>query len=179
MIDCIKCLEGLSDYIYKQLPPQQASAIEAHLRICSPCQKEYETLSSTLTMLDKWEDIKAEPYSLVAIRARLQAVPQRGIHPLPSYLQVGVLVSIGIIVLNILLGVQGLIIPPLLEHLPAGWQSIQEAYVPLLLVGLLLSIGGILTLFSSPILIMKMITFRSISTEQMGGIPNDKSRTRH
>ncbi|MDH5714886.1 MAG: zf-HC2 domain-containing protein [Candidatus Aminicenantes bacterium] len=166
MIDCMKCLEGLSDYIYKQLPPQQASHIEAHLRICSPCQKEYEILSSTLTMLDKWEDIKAEPSSLVAIKARLQAEHQKRNHHLPSYIQVGVLVSIGIIVLNILLGVQGLIIPPLLAHLPAGWQPIQEAYIPLLLVGLLLSIGGILTLFSSPILIMKMITVRSIPTEQ-------------
>ena len=166
MIDCMKCLEGLSDYIYKQLPPQQASAIEAHLSSCALCQKEYEILSNTLTMLDKWGDINAEPYSLAAIRARLHAEQQRRVHPLPSYLQVGVLVSIGIIVLNILLGVQGLIIPPLLAHLPAGWQPIQEAYIPLLLVGLLLSIGGILTLFSSPILIMKMITVRSIPTEQ-------------
>ena len=176
MIDCMRCLEGLSDYIYKQLPPQQASAIESHLSICSACQEEHKILSSTLTMLDKWEDIKVEPYCLPAIRARLQAVPQRGVHLLPSYLQVGVLVSIGIIVLNLLLGVQGLIIPPLLAHLPAGWQSIPEAYVPLLLVGLLLSVGGILTLLSSPILIMKSITFRSIPTEQRGGIPNDKPR---
>ena len=89
MIDCMKCLEGLSDYIYKQLPPQQASHIEAHLRICSPCQKEYEILSSTLTMLDKWEDIKAEPSSLVAIKARLQAEHQKRNHHLPSYIQVG------------------------------------------------------------------------------------------
>jgi len=155
MIDCMKCLEGLSDYIYGQLPPQQASAIEAHLRICSPCQEEHKILSYTLTMLDKWEDIKAEPYCLAAIRARLQAEQYRGIRHLPSYLQVGVLVSIGIIVFNLLLGIQGLIIPPLLAHLPAGWQSIQEAYVPLLLIGLLLSVGGILTLLSSPILIMK------------------------
>ncbi len=179
MIDCKKCLEGLSDYIYRQLPPQQMSAIEAHLSICASCQEEYKILSYTLKMLNKWEDIKVEPYCLAAIRARLHPERQKRSRHLPSYIQVGVLVSIGVIVLNLLFGIQGLIVPPLLEHLPAGWQSIQEAYSPLLLIGLLLSVGGILTLFSSPILIMKMITFRSISTEQRGGIPNDKSRTKH
>ena len=176
MIDCKQCLEGLSDYIYKQLPASQASAIEEHLINCSGCQQELEILSYTMRMLDKWGAIKAAPFSLAAIRARLQAAPQRGAHHLPSYLQVGVLVSIGIIVFNILLGVQGLILPPLLAHLPSGWQFIENASTPLLLIGLLLSLGGLLTLLSSPILIIKRLTFRSILTGQRGGIPYDKPR---
>jgi len=177
MIDCRECLEGLGDYIYTQLPPQQASAIEEHLKLCSRCQEELKILRYTLGMLDKWEAIKTEPFCLAAIKARLQAVPLRGVHFVPSYLQVGVLVSIGIIVLNILLAVQGLILPPLLANLPPGWQSIQNTSPPLLLIGLLLSLGGLLTLLSSPILITKRILFRSITTEQMGGIPNDKPRS--
>lgn len=176
MMDCKQCLEGLGDYIYKQLPSYQASAIEEHLSNCPRCQQELEILSYTMRMLDKWGAIKAAPFSLAAISARLQAAPQRGVQQLPSYIQVGVLVSIGIIIFNLLLGVQGLILPPLLAHLPLGWQFIENASAPLLLIGLLLSLGGLLTLLSSPILITKRLTFRSILTGQRGGIPNDKPR---
>ena len=164
MIDCKRCLEGLADYIYKQLPPNRASAIEEHLSTCAGCQEELKLLSYSLRMLDKWEAIKAEPYCLAAIRARLQPEQHWGVHQLPSYLQVGVLVSIGIIVLNLLLGIQELILPPLLAHLPFEWQFVQDAGAPLLLIGLFLSLGGVLTLLSSPILIMKKTISRSIST---------------
>jgi len=177
MIDCRQCLEGLVDYVYKKLPPNQASAIKEHLSTCAGCREELKLLSYTLRMLDKWEAIEAEHLCLSALKARLRPEQHWGVHQLPSYLQVGVLVSIGIIIFNLLLGVQDLILPPLLARLPSGWQFVQNASTPLLLMGLFLSLGGLLTLLGSPILIMKKTISRSISTGQMGGIPNDKPRS--
>ncbi len=56
---CDEVKKLLPDYLFGELRTEQRASVEAHLRQCSACAKEAQTLRETVTALRKWEDISA------------------------------------------------------------------------------------------------------------------------
>ncbi len=48
---CIELVELLTDYLEGALPPDEAAAVEAHLRDCPPCQAHLARMRATIAAL--------------------------------------------------------------------------------------------------------------------------------
>ena len=51
-----------------------AEKVKAHISSCAACEKEYESLRSTMNVLDDWTAPEPSPYFDVRLRARLREV---------------------------------------------------------------------------------------------------------
>src|SRR5579864_9549337 len=54
-----------------------ADDVKAHISTCATCENEYESLRSTMNVLDTWTTPEPSPYFDVRLRARLREVKEQ------------------------------------------------------------------------------------------------------
>jgi len=57
-----------------------ADDVKAHISTCATCQNEYESLRSTMNVLDVWTAPEPSPYFDVRLRARLREIKEQEQH---------------------------------------------------------------------------------------------------
>lgn len=74
--------KDLKDEIFEAALSGDAPAenIKAHISSCAACEKEYESLRSTMNVLDDWTAPEPSPYFDVRLRARLREVQEQEQH---------------------------------------------------------------------------------------------------
>src|SRR2546429_5308304 len=77
-MNCHDVKENLIEFLAAGLPGRLQDrdmadpAISAHLRACSDCSQELESLRKTMALLDEWEAPEPSPYFMNRFRARLR-----------------------------------------------------------------------------------------------------------
>ena len=74
--------KDLRDEIFEAALTGDAPAenVKAHISSCAACEKEYESLLSTMNVLDDWTAPEPSPYFDVRLRARLREVKEQEQH---------------------------------------------------------------------------------------------------
>ncbi|MHC4943665.1 MAG: anti-sigma factor family protein [Planctomycetota bacterium] len=56
-MDCKDVIRDLPSLLYGELTEEAARPLDEHLESCPACQKEWERLKKTLSLLDQWKDV--------------------------------------------------------------------------------------------------------------------------
>ncbi len=71
--ECRACANGLTALMDNELPPEEALALEAHLRDCPSCRHEYESLLFSYQLTSRMPEIEVNPNLWAEIRSNLSS----------------------------------------------------------------------------------------------------------
>lgn len=71
-MNCQEIKELSSDYLDQQLAPHQVSLFEEHLKDCSNCRLEVETLRTTVSLIGSLDEIKTSPDFLSQVHRKIE-----------------------------------------------------------------------------------------------------------
>ena len=69
--ECRACANSLTALMDSELPPEKESTLEAHLRSCSSCRHEYESLLFSYQLTSQMREVDVNPDQWREIRSKL------------------------------------------------------------------------------------------------------------
>ncbi|MFQ5903072.1 MAG: DUF2275 domain-containing protein, partial [Candidatus Binatia bacterium] len=71
-MNCQEVRELSSDYLDHRLVPSEASLLEDHLKVCSGCREEIETLRTTVSAIGSLDEIETSPDFLSQVHRKIE-----------------------------------------------------------------------------------------------------------